>query len=76
MDKESLPERFFMVWNPTGRPPSYKHRDRDSAEAEAQRLALQNPGQKFVVMASLCEYTKVEIQKTMHRGKFEDDIPF
>lgn len=45
--------RFWMVWAPTGRAPVYQHRTRKGADAEAIRLANQNPGREFLVLKSV-----------------------
>ncbi|MFG1461787.1 hypothetical protein V5F77_02725 [Xanthobacter sp. DSM 24535] len=44
---------FFLVWNPEGRTPHYRHPSQASALAEAKRLAALNPGQKFYVLQPL-----------------------
>jgi hypothetical protein len=45
-------DRFWFVWNPSGRSPSYKHPSLSSAKKEAIRLAGMNPGQEFIVLES------------------------
>lgn len=48
------PEKFWLVWCPTGlRPPSHRHDTEESAEREARRLAELNPGRQFFVLAAL-----------------------
>jgi len=42
---------FWLVWNEDGRSPTVKHASRDIAEAEAARLAAQNQGRSFHVLA-------------------------
>jgi len=45
---------FWLVWNPTRPwPPKYRHPTEASARTEAQRLATANPGEEFVVLASV-----------------------
>lgn len=44
---------FWLVWNPHGRAPQVRHPNEASATAEAERLARSNPGQTFVVLASI-----------------------
>lgn len=44
---------FWMVWNPSGRAPTARHATEAIAEAEAQRLARQVPGQIFIVLKAL-----------------------
>lgn len=43
-------ERFWLVWNPNGRNPTYRHTTRESAQIEAERLAALNPRQSFFVL--------------------------
>lgn len=45
--------RFWMVWNPEGRQPQYKHFTRTEADMEAQRLARVNPEQSFYVLKAV-----------------------
>ena len=42
---------FWLVWSEDGRAPMHKHRDRDAAETEAARLASNNQGRSFHVLA-------------------------
>lgn len=50
----------FLVWRKSkGRPPRFRHETREQAEAEAARLANDNPGAAFLVMQELCTYMKV-----------------
>ena len=41
----------FLVWNPAGHPPSYQHQSIEAARREAERLAVQCPGDRFYVLA-------------------------
>ena len=45
--------KFWFVWNPAGCNPKYMHESRASADAEARRLAEDNPGQQFIVLKSV-----------------------
>ncbi len=45
--------RFWMVWNPQGRAPTYRHNSRAAADAEASRLSSANPGRVFVVLKAV-----------------------
>lgn len=65
-------EEFFVVWNPEHGLPHHQHRTVDLARQEAERLARQHPGHRFIVMKSLCECSKDEIQWKAHG----DEIPF
>ena len=44
---------FWLVWRRGGGAPTAMHETRESATMEAERLALRNPGQSFVVMESV-----------------------
>ena len=44
---------FWLVWNPEGRSPTYKHQSEQSARTEAIRLAKENTGKRFYVLKSL-----------------------
>jgi hypothetical protein len=41
---------FFLVWNEDGYMPRHKHETKELAEAEAARLAGDNPGSEFHVL--------------------------
>lgn len=65
---DELNGKFWMVWNPNGRQPTYKHPTKESAIAEAGRLARMNPNERFYVLLSLghmrvcdpCQWTPAE----------------
>lgn len=42
--------KFWMVWNPNGRTPTYRHLTLESAKSEAQRLARENRSESFCVL--------------------------
>lgn len=46
-------EKFWMVWKAEGSPPARMHETLSSAEQEAERLALANHGNRFVVLESI-----------------------
>lgn len=50
----SSPAPFFMVWNPNGRAPAFRHANKADAVVEAERLAHLKPGETFVVLATVC----------------------
>jgi hypothetical protein len=56
--------KFWLVWNPDGSNPTYRHESYAAAQAEAKRLALRHPGQEFYVLAAdarvISETVKVE----------------
>ena len=63
---------FWLVWNPDGHAPTVKHSAVSKAFAEADRLAMLNPGQKFFVMAAIGGRTIDNPVVDIHI----DDIPF
>lgn len=48
---------FWLVWNEDGFMPRFKHPNLSSAEAEAARLASENPGTAFHVLGVLSTIT-------------------
>jgi hypothetical protein len=50
--------KFWMVWNESGRAPTRKHKTIRSAEDEAHRLANLYKGNTFIVLESVeeCSY--------------------
>jgi len=51
------PMSGFFVWTKRGRAPRFHHQTIESAQAEAERLALIYPGQKFIVMAAVSKHS-------------------
>lgn len=47
------PGTKWFIWNKNGRRPYRAHESEEAALAEAERLALKVPGQKFHVMRSV-----------------------
>jgi hypothetical protein len=45
--------KFWMVWSPQGRAPTYKHTSREHADREAARLAKANPEREFFVLKAV-----------------------
>lgn len=66
---------FFVVWNPAGRNPSYRHGSYSAAEREAKRLASMNVGEEFFVLCAVSRSRRMEPVQT-DRLVPEDDIPF
>lgn len=64
-------EKFWMIWNEGNNAPVVKHETLAKAKKEAERLATNNRGKKFVVLESLefCEIKNPVIWQTT------DDIP-
>lgn len=66
-----MTDRFWLVCNPERiqfHPPSFKHTDFNSASAEAERLARENPGQEFHVLASVESYQKHDVHRVQFDG--------
>lgn len=57
---------FYVVWNPNGGPPRVRHSCEENAKQEAMRLAEQNPGHEFVVLASVGTARKVTVEFRQH----------
>lgn len=55
---------FWIVWNPTGRNPSYRHAVHANAVSEAERLARANPGHEFFVMRADHMVTVGDLRRT------------
>lgn len=55
---------FFLVWNPEGGAPTVKQASYASAESEAKRLARNNPGVSFFVLAAVAEAKKIDVGLT------------
>lgn len=78
--------KFFFVWNPNRRSPSYKHATAQSATAEAERLARANRGESFIVLESLATVRVPDVVWELHRepeegasdgaSDDEDELPF
>ncbi len=43
-------DKFWMVWSPQGREPTYRHLTLAAAKTEAARLARLNPNSQFCVL--------------------------
>lgn len=46
----------FLIWTKGGRNPRFWHGQRDTAEAEASRLAAKHPGTAFIVVAMVSKH--------------------
>lgn len=68
-----MSNRFWLVWNENGRSPTHKHGTRQSAKAEAERLARQVRGERFVVLQAMevCCVTEVHWMALT-----DDEVPF
>lgn len=68
----------FIIVNPGRGPAPFPSRHVLLALAinEAQRLACQSPGEKFLVYEAVCEASVPTVVLTGIRDKFDDEIPF
>jgi hypothetical protein len=66
-------EEFWMVWRFNGQGPTRQYEYFDDAKKEAERLAANNPGVKFVVLRSIgyCEIINPVIYKEVN-----EKLPF
>ena len=68
--KEYKPEsksentKFWMVYSPQGKQPTYKHHRFENAEAEAKRLAYQHADRQFYVLEAVEEVSFKSVQIT------------
>jgi hypothetical protein len=68
---------FYLVWNPVGFPPRYKHTTQASAEIEAQRLAELDQGNEYFVLAPISATKRVSfMRRTFDLSSVAEDIPF
>ena len=68
----------WFVWNPNGRVPHFEHATARNARLEAERLARTVPGEKFLVLQSVCEVVKNDVTWVDHAVPKEEQcqIPF
>jgi hypothetical protein len=66
---------FFMVWNPNGRAPTYKHESYKAAVTEAERLSRLCPGESFYVLQAVSITKKTDVETVKLVGP-DDEIPF
>lgn len=69
-------KEFYMVWNPNGRAPTFKHATKDSAITEAKRLT-DTYSQKFYVLQALFaveQPPKILVTRLTHY--LDETIPF
>lgn len=71
---------FWVVWNPMAGPPTFQHHSPGAARAEATRLARENLGQRFYVLAAVgrahCPEPTVFEALQPPVGIEPDEIPF
>lgn len=66
--------KFWMVYGIGQRQPTKRHKSKESAQAEAQRLAREVPGTSFVVLAAVDAYAAAP--PVPSRLKISAAIPF
>lgn len=75
---------FYLVWTPDNtRSPRYRHERRGTAESEADRLANENAGSDFYVLAAVSrrrlpplERQQLVTEADLPELAFGDDFPF
>lgn len=66
---------YWLVWMEGGGPPTVHHDTQSDAETEAERLAKQFPGRRFVVLVPIARFTEQRV--TIERFEVDDDsVPF
>ena len=65
---------FYLVWNEDGGVPRVKHPTQHSAENEAERLAQQYPGQRFVVLEPVSRFSVRRVN--VERFQSTAEVPF
>lgn len=56
-------DAFFLVWNPNGGNPTYRHKTAEAAKEEAKRLCDANPGETFFVLEALGKVAAAPVVK-------------
>ncbi|MPW17903.1 hypothetical protein GCT13_13385 [Paraburkholderia sp. CNPSo 3157] len=68
---------FWLVWSPSGvTPPKYRDESRESAIAEAERLARERVGAEFYVLAATDLRAVDRMVRTQLLSIDDRDIPF
>ena len=63
---------FWMVWRKDGNAPTHQHSSLGLAQKEAERLARQNPGATFYVLAA----KESRCVDNMRRVELVEELPF
>ena len=71
-------DEFYLIWNPNGHAPTYRHMRRSDAMREAERLANVAPGETFIVMEAICACRKNSVTWEGCGSHLppDDEIPF
>lgn len=73
---------FYIIWSPgpCAKNPTFRHMDYSLAQKEAERLALQHPGDEFYVMLAASKSKKVEVSTqplaNIDHDEIAMEIPF
>ena len=71
-----ITEKFYMIYNPNGHTPKWRHMSRKEAEAEAKRLCNKEPDQKFYILEAQDVFYKEDIKKQRLQGGSQFEPPF
>lgn len=63
---------FWMIWSPSGHPPTHRHQTYESARVEAERLARSVPGSEFFILQAV----GMRQMDSMRRIDFAVEVPF
>lgn len=56
--------KFWIIWNPSGKNPSFRHSTKESADTEAHRLASLHKGNVFYVLEGVERFESSTVKKT------------
>ena len=70
-------KKYWMVHNAESGPANKRHGCLETARAEAQRLARENPGLEFFVLETIASCKKVDVEWADLRAfRPDDELPF
>ena len=69
----AIGDDFFLVWNPDGTNPRFRHSTQTGALTEAKRLAAISPGQDFYVLHAV---SVSRVKDPVETVRLSDGIPF
>lgn len=67
---------FWLVWNPSGGRPMFRHSTEEDAKTEAIRLARLHPSCSFIVLQSVVQIRILDVVETDLRPQAEEEPPF
>jgi hypothetical protein len=76
MNMEFAPVKFWMLWNPQGRAPTFKHETLEDARKQAEKLARNNNGETFYVLEAISYVRKKDVDWTELSENLEEYLPF